>query len=251
MAPSDVVGRRPERAGRRHRTGPAGAVPKPAGRASLPAVLLDLATVAVLAFVGVRLAGAAGFAVRRGPGRARALAIVGGIRWRHVAPVPLVLAAVLAAAVALVQVPLLSFGWWTALGGVGNPVTGGTERTLGTALEWLVPLVFLTLLLPALPLFAYREEEIFRQGCEHWSAGRRVAKAVWFGLVHAVIGIPIGVALALSIGGGYFQWCYLRGYRAGGTQRAALLESARAHTAYNATIVALVLVSVVLLAAGL
>ena len=72
-------------------------------------------------------------------------------------------------------------------------------------------------------------------------------KAVQFGLIHALIGIPIGVALALSVGGAYFQWAYLRGYRAsGGDLRAALFESTRAHTAYNGVIVTVVLVAILL-----
>ena len=62
--------------------------------------------------------------------------------------------------------------------------------------------------------------------------------------MHAVIGIPIGAALALSIGGWYFTWAFLRGYRAGG-ETEALLESTRSHLAYNAIIVTLVLVGIV------
>jgi hypothetical protein len=72
-----------------------------------------------------------------------------------------------------------------------------------------------------------------------------VVKAVQFGLVHVIIGIPIGVALALSIGGGYFQWVYLRGFRrSGNSHTMGLLESTRAHMTYNAVIVAVVLVAI-------
>jgi hypothetical protein len=208
-------------------------------------VLTTVLTASVLAFVGYRLVSAAGLMARSAVLRRRVREIVGGIRWRHLWPIPLVLTAVIVAAVALLQVPPLRFGWWTALGGLGNPVTGTTEQTTGTALEWLVPLVFIVLLVPVLPLFAFREEEVFRLGAEEWSGRRRVLKAVQFGLVHALIGIPIGVALALGIGGGYFQWAYLRGYRAGGgDRRAAVLESTRAHTAYNGAIVAVVLAAI-------
>ena len=173
--------------------------------------------------------------------------ILRGLRFRHFAPVPLVAALVFAAAMLLVQIPLFDFGWWSALGGAGNPVFGATERTAGTALEIVIPLVFIALLAPALPLFAEREEQIFRAGAEEWSTFKRLLKGVQFGLVHAVIGIPIGVALALSIGGWWFTVAYLRGFRNGGRE-AALLEATRAHTAYNATLVALV--SVVLVGAA-
>ena len=75
---------------------------------------------------------------------------------------------------------------------------------------------------------------MFRQGADHWSTGRRMRRAVEFGLVHALIGIPIGVALALSIGGVYFTWRYLKG---------GILESTRAHLAYNLEVVILVVVA--------
>ena len=204
-------------------------------------MLLDLLTVVVVAYFGSRLF----VAFRRSltsDAKATTLRIVRGLRPRHFLPVPLVLTLVVAAAWWLSSLPVLSFGWWTAVGGEGNPVFGSTERTSGTVLSWLLPLVFMLLLIPALPLFAKREEEIFRLGAEAWSTPKRIGKALLFGLVHALIGIPIGVALALSIGGAYFTFMYLRGFRRGGRIE-ALLESTRAHTAYNGTIVALVLLT--------
>ncbi len=206
-------------------------------------------TVGVLAVIGVRLLDGLRHSLT-GEGRRLIARIVGGMGWRHVWPVPLVLTAVVIAASVLMLVPGLDWGWWTALGGSGNPVTGGTEQTVGTMWEWLVPLVFLSLLLPALPLFAFAEEHIFRRGAEHWTIGRRVSKTVQFGLVHAVIGVPIGVALALSLGGAYFMGVYLRSYRTSGSVTAATLESSRAHTAYNGMIILLVLVVTALIALG-
>jgi hypothetical protein len=209
--------------------------------------LADLLTVAVLVFIGTRLVGAAGL-VGRPEVRARIVTIVRGVRpWHVVLAVP-VLVAVATAASLLVEVPGLDWGWWTAIGGEGNPVVGSTERTAGTVLEWLIPLVFLLLLIPVLPLFAEREEQIFRAGAETWSAGRRVRRGVEFGLVHALVGIPIGVALALSIGGWYFTAVYLRAHRRTGRAAPALLESTRAHLAYNAVIVALVLPTLIVIA---
>lgn len=204
--------------------------------------LVDLLTVAVLAFVGLRLVTVAGAAIRRPTVRARTLRIVSGLRPRHFLPVPLVLTAVGGSAYLLLGVPGLDLGWWSAIGGYGNPVTGGTERTIGTVWEWLVPLVFAVLLIPGLPLFAEAEERAFRLGAEGWTTARRLGKGVLFGLVHALVGIPIGVALALSVGGWWFTAVYLRGFRRGGRGE-ALLESTRAHTAYNASIVVLLLLS--------
>ena len=82
---------------------------------------------------------------------------------------------------------------------------------------------------------------MFRMGAEAWSRRRRVRRTIEFGLIHAVIGIPIGVALALSCGGAYFMIVYLREFRRTGSQAEATIESTRAHTAYNLSILSLVL----------
>ncbi len=211
--------------------------------------LSDVVTVAVLAFVGVRLVAG----LRRSlaaDGRSLIRAIVMEIRWRHVWPVPFVLGGVIAVASALLLVPGLDWGWWSAVGGEGNPVFGSNESTSGTTWEWLVPAVFIVLLIPALPLFAYAEERIFRRGAQDWSGRRRVFKVVQFGLLHALIGIPIGTALALSVGGAYFMASYLRAYRSSQSTEMATLESTRAHTAYNGLIVVLVAVAVLVEAAA-
>jgi hypothetical protein len=206
---------------------------------------LDVATVAVLAFVGVRIAGGTRVALS-GRGRSHVALIVRGLRLHHflLAIPAFVLTAT--AVIVFLQFPVLDWGWWSALGGFGNPVTGGTERTTGTPLEWLVPLIFLTLLIPALPLFAEAEERMFRLGAERRSRWGRVRRSVEFGLAHAIIGIPIGAALGLSVGGMYFTWRYMRVFHRTGDQNAAMLESTRAHTAYNATVLVVIGVALAL-----
>ena len=206
-------------------------------------MLLDLLTVAILALVGVRLYSGARYALEPGV-RTHLVAVVRGIRLRHLLPAPVVLVLVVTAAGLLVQVPGLDWGWWTEIGGEGNPVIGVSEQTTGSPLEWLIPAVFMVMLLPALPLFAEWEERRFRLGAEGWSAARRVWRGVQFGLLHAVIGIPIGVALALSIGGWYFTATYLRAWRATHEREAAVLESTRAHLAYNLEVLLLVVVAI-------
>jgi hypothetical protein len=206
-------------------------------------------TYAVLGFVGIRLASAARLSFSRS-GQSAVRDVVRRIGWRHVWPIPLVLAGVLATASALLLIPGLDWGWWTALGGVGNPVTGTTDQTAGTVWEWLVPVVFVVLVIPALPLFALAEERWFRRGAEAWTPFKRVWMTVAFGLIHAAIGIPLGIALALSVGGAYFMSVYLRAYHQTLDQRRAVLESTAAHTMYNAAILSIVLAASILIATG-
>jgi hypothetical protein len=209
----------------------------------------DVATYAVLGLVGVRLVSGLRHSLR-GRGRSTVVELVRGIRWRHVWPVPLVLTAVATLASLLVQIPGLSFGWWTALGGAGNPIAGSSTTTTGTLWEWLLPLVFVGLVTPTLPLFALAEERIFRTGAEDWSTRRRIWKTLQFGLVHALIGIPIGAALAISLGGAYFMRVYLNTFAATRSPKEATHEAARAHTAYNAVIMTVVLLLAVTTAFG-
>lgn len=198
--------------------------------------MLDLLTLLVLAFVGYRLVGGASL-LRRPHVRRRWVEIVRGLRPRHFLLAWPVLFVVATVASLLILVPGLDWGWWYAIGGVGSPVLGVTESSPTGPLEYALPALFVALLVPALPLFAEAEERMFRLGAEHWSTARRARRAVEFGLVHALVGIPIGVALALSVGGVYFTWRYLRG---------GLIEATRAHLAYNLNIVGLLALAVAL-----
>jgi hypothetical protein len=206
--------------------------------------LSNVLSVVVLAVVGIRLVQAVTLS-RSTRGRSLSRQIWTRLRWRHIWPVPFVLGGVLLVAIPLLMVPALRWGWWSALGGGGNPVFGSSDTTAGTVWEWLIPVVFMVLVVVALPLFANAEEQMFRSGAQRWSTRRRVVKVVQFGLIHALIGIPLGVALALSVGGAYFMMVYLRSYAATGDANEATLESTRAHTAYNASIIVAVAVAVV------
>jgi hypothetical protein len=205
--------------------------------------LSNVLSLVVLAVVGVRLVQAVTLS-RSSRGRSLSREVWTRIRWRHIWPVPFVLAGVLLVAVPLLMVPPLRWGWWSALGGDGNPIFGSSTATSGTVASWLIPLVFMVLVVLALPLFANAEERMFRSGAHRWTGRRRVLKVVQFGAIHALIGIPIGVALALSVGGAYFMAVYLRAYALTGSSHEATLESTRAHTAYNALIVLTVAVAV-------
>jgi hypothetical protein len=215
-------------------------------------MLTDLLTVAVLGYVGSRLVAGARVALRS-EARTHIALIVRGVRARHILLAPVVLVVLYGVLTVLWLVPPLRWGWWTAIGGQGNPVIGMTDRTSGSPLEWIVPTVFLVLLAPALPLFAEREEQMFRLGAEDWSLWRRIRRGVEFGLVHALIGIPIAVALALSVGGWYFTLMYLREWRRTAwlhdpvaRRNLAVLESTRAHFVYNAELLTLLAIALAL-----
>jgi hypothetical protein len=214
--------------------------------APVPTVLLDVLTVAVFAYVGTNLVRGARTALRASA-RQRSAELLRGLRLRHFLPAPIVLALVLGMFAALYQLPPLRWGWWTAIGGHGNIVFGSTDATRGSFLEWLVPVVFIALLVPALPLFVELEERRFRAGAESWSTTRRAWRGVQFGLLHLIVGIPVAAALALSLGGWWFTAVYLRAHRHGG-RRAALDESTRAHLAYDLSIIAVVGLGVALTA---
>ena len=202
---------------------------------------LDLLTVAVLAFVGFRLADAAR---QTFSSRGHVRELVAGLRLRHFVRAVPVLFGVLAVATPLLAVPGLDFGWWTAIGGEGNPAVGvGRESATPGVLETLIPVVFVTLLIIGLPLLVEGEEWVFRRGAQFRDRAANARRAVLFGLVHALVGIPIGVAIALSVGGFYFTWAYLRVWRATASEEAALAESTRSHLAYNLVIAAIVIVA--------
>ncbi|MGH8993833.1 MAG: hypothetical protein ACRDYV_00860 [Acidimicrobiia bacterium] len=200
--------------------------------------LLDILTLAVLAYVGVRLVDAARQSVSQ---RSHVWDVLSGFRLRHFLYAGPVLVAVVLTALLLFQVPGLSFGWWTAIGGEGNPVFGTARPSAVGPLDHVLPVVFGVLLLLGLPLLVEGEEWVFRRGAEHRSRGANLWRAVLFGLVHALVGVPLAAALALSVGGVYLTWRYLVVWRETSSPRLALLESTRAHLAYNLVIVALVL----------
>lgn len=204
--------------------------------------LTDLLTVAVLTYIGWRLVDAVVHSVRA---RDHVVEVVRGLRLRHFVGAVPTLAGVIGVAVLLFEVPGLDWGWWTALGGEGNPVFGAAPEGSVGPLTTVIPYVFGALLVLGMPLLVEAEEWVFRRGAEQRTRLANLRRAVLFGLVHALVGIPIGAALALSVGGIYLTWCYLRGWRATGTQEGALMESTRAHLGYNLTIVAIVIAALV------
>ncbi len=109
----------------------------------------------------------------------------------------------------------------------------------GNGLFTWLPLIFIPMLLVALPLLVEREERMFRAGAERRSTFANLRRSLLFGVVHAIVGIPICVALALTIGGVYLTDRYLRAFRDSRSGEVAVAESTRCHLAYDYAIVAL------------
>ncbi len=84
---------------------------------------------------------------------------------------------------------------------------------------------------------------MFRMGAEAWSWPRRVRRTIEFGLIHAVIGIPIGDRARTLVRRRLLHDRVpprVPPHRA--RRRRPRIESTRAHTAYNLSILSLVLV---------
>lgn len=135
---------------------------------------------------------------------------------------------------------IFSVGWWSALGGEGNVVTGGASDTDGHPL--ILPLMALIpfALLINIPTFAFKEELWFRSEAHTAGVLGNIQGSLKFGLIHMVAGVPLSAALALAAFGGFLAWRFIR-VAAGRGQVAALYESARIHTVYNMVIVVLLI----------
>ena len=218
----------------------------------------------LFAFVVFQLARAA-LAVRRRRdlvGRVR-----GALRWWMWALTPAILAVVAVTAAALVQVPGLDWGWGRFVGVTSNaflsPVAaaaGSASRGVVRLLETGAALAFIGLLAYVMPLLVLAEERLFRRGLERGGARRWARATVVFGLAHLLMGIPVGLALALSWGGLAFGLVYRHAWRSApvvavpsgargadpdAKADAASVVAAAAHLAYNLTLLALLAVALV------
>lgn len=163
-----------------------------------------------------------------------------GLRPRHFALALRVLAGVVVAVVVLLAPSTwLRWGWWEYLGGTGNVIFGTTSDSTERLSQLVLPVLILIPLLLSLCLFALREERAFRRGDETRGIGARLWRSLVFGLAHLVMGIPVGAALALGVGGFGFSQVYLKRWRKSGSRLQSVLESARVHFAYNLILVSL------------
>jgi hypothetical protein len=187
------------------------------------------------------------------------------IRPRHVAGSLVLLTAVLATAVALLElVPVTSFGLGTLIGLTGNavfaPIEEATARGsaanggagIGQALTWGT-VAFLVGLLTLFPWLAYVEERVFREGLERADRPHRLWAALRFGLAHLIMLVPVAAALAIGIAGLWYGRVYVRAFQRAARDETitpdqarsrAVLESTVWHTTFNSLLVVLLIAGV-------
>jgi hypothetical protein len=161
-----------------------------------------------------------------------------GIRPRHFLVALLILTCTGAAiAVLLAGDTFLRWGWWSVLGGNGNVILGEAKASGQILSDLILPILILTPLLLSLARFALQEERIFRRGDEKRGIGGRLSRSLAFGLAHLLMGIPIGAAIGLGVGGFGFSQVYLRRWRKSASRYQSVLDAARVHLAYNLIVI--------------
>ncbi|GEM_PF-5940654 len=160
----------------------------------------------------------------------------GSLRWYRSIRPGVVLQSV---AVLALQNPVLNWGWWAVVATqAGQDGAGGNILTAPLSYP-ILAIPFLALLALVLPRLAEMEEQTFRRGTRSWKDG--IWRSLAFGLVHMLVGVPLAVALALSIGGLWFT----RQYFLGGVARSTVY-----HLCYNCVAFALLAVALVLSLGG-
>lgn len=133
------------------------------------------------------------------------------------------------------NIEFLGWGWWSLLGGTGNPMFGGHKdlpKPLSIPLQFfLVLLVFATM-----PPVVRWEEKKFRLGAQKRSFLKNLKISFYFGMIHCVCGVPLGAGLGLTFVGLYYTAMYLWTYRKTRSSLLAYRRSLRAHLGYNAVI---------------
>ena len=153
----------------------------------------------------------------------------------------LVICVVIATFIALTKVaPFLKWSWFS-LFTRENPETGEETPHEGTNIH-LIPsnvkyfgLVFLVILAINLPEYAHMEEKWFREGTISWQHG--LFLSLLFGMVHCIVGVPLGAGLAISVAGIWFTHQYF----AGGVELSTVH-----HTTYNLILVSILFLGLLL-----
>lgn len=142
----------------------------------------------------------------------------------------------LTASLALVLVhvfPALDRSWLYLL--PGHEASSGNIAAMPMQIKYF-GIVYVLLFAVNIPRMARSEEISYREGTRDWRHG--AVRSLRFGLGHCMMGVPLFVGLALSIGGLWFTYQYFQG----GVDRSTLH-----HATYNWIIATLALVVVTML----
>jgi hypothetical protein len=141
----------------------------------------------------------------------------------------------------------LAWGWWGMVGGSGNPAIGSnTLMSPILRIPFQFGMIIFTLLI--LPILADLEEDMFRKGAESWGPTKCLFKAFVFGMVHCLMGVPIGAGIAITVSGLYYTAVYRREFNKTKSQERSLVASSSAHLAYNILIISLLLTLLTMIA---
>lgn len=158
------------------------------------------------------------------------------IRPRGVASNVVVLALTISLYVLLARaLPWLNYSWvsgFLAASGSGEVAPGGTNLVAAPLFLPLIGPIFAALLLFCLPLLTRAEERVFRSGTR--SMVHAVPRSLAFGLAHCIVGVPVAVALAMSVPGMWFSYRYLKAERGGGD---GVEVAALDHTTANSVLI--------------
>jgi len=197
-------------------------------------------TIVVLA-IQVAMIGCLGWSIRPTLRNPRYRIVVSGLRARHFGMgLAIIIPTLIAGAFLVAEVPLMDIGWFMFIGGGSNVALATPASESAPSVSKALPLALIAIVALIAPMAAFREERMFRRGTERQSARRRWTRQVIFGLVHMIMGIPLGAALSLSFAGGGLMRVYRRRFATTRSRHQAILESTRTHLAYNLVMLILV-----------
>jgi len=135
----------------------------------------------------------------------------------------------------------MTWSWISMLGSGADAPSGNIMAAPFKSGSVLVITGFWFLLTLALPYLAKGEEEAFRSLV--FGTKKRIITSIKFGLVHMIVGVPLFVALILSVAGYIFSIFYVRAFNKAAkvdpysADKVAILASTSVHAKYNFLII--------------
>ena len=104
----------------------------------------------------------------------------------------------------------MTWSWVSMLGGEGDAPSGNIMAAPFKSGSVIIISIFWLLLTLALPYLAKGEEKTFRSLV--FSTKGRIITSIKFGLIHMVVGVPLFIALILSVAGYIFSIFYVKAF---------------------------------------